>query len=93
MAVRKARKVNLYKWRLMTKTTGEPGNGTQVVGVPVGDQDIFVIDRADNKRRRTSELMALLLWLHGRPVSDVKFLTASGCDGFRGYAASYGCRI
>jgi hypothetical protein len=71
----KAREINLYKWRLKTKA-GTYGSH-------------FIIDRGDNKRRRTSFLKQDLMYLEGIPPGLWKDYTIVGTEEFRGYALSY----
>ena len=75
----KHREINLHRWKLAYKSDREAYS------------DLFIIDRGDNKRRRTTVLFDLLLELNNLSSDHKKELTIGGYDEFRGYAISYGC--
>jgi|GEM_PF-5071142 len=72
----KPRMINLYKWKLVDRHTH------QLV------DDVFVVDRGDNKRRSTAELKDILLSLSSTKVHKNR-LTIAGFEMFRGYALSF----
>lgn len=80
----KHREIYLYKWKLFKRT--KPGETYH--SPPMNP---FVVDRGDNKRRKTSELKSLLMELNQIPADDSKQYDIGGYDGFRGYAISFGC--
>lgn len=71
----KPRIVNLYKWKLVDRTSRQPIS------------DAFIIDRGDNKRRSASYLKINLLAISG--LQDSNAITIGGFELFRGFAVSY----
>ena len=74
----KRRKVILYKWRLFDKVSQTPVS------------DIFVVDRADNKRRSVKELKEEISRRAGIPLN--KHMTIAGYEPFKDYPDEYGAK-
>lgn len=72
------KKVSLYEWKLTDNQTKNTIS------------DIFVIDRGDNKRRKTSEIKEVLFRLNRMEPS--RGITIAGYNEFKGFAESYGCK-